>query len=78
MCYDPIVVHLNLLVMFLNSWSEESRRVKGKVVNRAWTGYPTEILDQLKCDGSILVNGDLITFTDEGAKRAERIKRLHC
>ncbi len=74
---DPKTIDLNLLVMYLNCWKEESREFPGGIIFRTWNGYLQEVLDTLTNDRLIFQIRDSVIFTEDGKHRAERLKRLY-
>ncbi len=67
---------LNLLLLYLSGWEEESKKEPGKKVFKAWKGYLFDVLNELNNDGMIrqYMNRKSIFITDEGIKRAKEVK----
>ena len=51
---DSKVKDLNLLLLYLTGWEEESRKEPGEKVLRSWKGYLFEILNELERENMIL------------------------
>ncbi len=67
---------LTLLLLFLTSSKEESRKKPGTMLLRAWKGYPFELLNALQAEGLILQHKESkkVTITGEGKEKAEKLK----
>jgi len=67
---------LNLLLLYLSGWEEESQKEPGKKVFKAWKGYLFDVLNELNNDGMIrqYMNRKSVFITDEGIKRAKEVK----
>lgn len=67
---------LNLLLLFLSGWEEESRSQPGEKVIRSWKGYLFEALNELEDEKMILQfeNTKSVVILPEGIRRAESIK----
>jgi hypothetical protein len=70
---------LNLLLLYLTSWEEDSRKDPGKKIVRSWKGYPFEILNEFDNDELITQHrqSKSVVFTDAGKRKAEEIKRRY-
>ncbi len=70
------IKELNLLLLYLSGWEEESRREPGKKIIRAWKGYLFEVLNELQDDDYIyqIKDGKSVILKDEGIKKAEELK----
>ncbi|MBN2346866.1 MAG: transposase [Candidatus Aminicenantes bacterium] len=70
---------LNLLLMFLTGWEEESRKNPGEKIFRAWKGYLFETLNQLADDKMIIqfANNKSVTLTEAGRQKAEQLKKQY-
>ena len=73
------IKELNLLLMFLTGWEEDSRQNPGEKVFRAWKGYLFETLNQLSDDKLIVQfkNAKSVTLTDAGRQKAELLKKQY-
>ena len=63
---DPRVKEVTLLLIYLTSWEEDSRKEVGATVDRAWKGYQFELLDELEDDNLIRQFPKSVTLTKEG------------
>lgn len=68
---------LNMLVLYLSGWEEESERHPGEMIFRAWRGYLFEVLKELEKEGLIYQHKGLkhIVLTRKGIERAKNIKK---
>jgi len=73
------VKDLNLLLLYLSGWEEDSRKNPGEKVYRAWKGYLFEVLNALEDENSILQfgNSKSVIITAEGRRRAEEIQKKY-
>jgi len=62
------VKDLNLLLMLLTGWEEDSRKTPGEKIFRAWKGYLFETLNKLADEKLIIqfANTKSVTLTDAG------------
>lgn len=60
----------NLLLMFLNSWEEESRTEPGGKIFRVWKNYPFEVLNELERENFIRQYPKSVIITKEGLNKA--------
>lgn len=71
-----VIADLNLLVIYLSGWEEESREEPGKKDFRSWKNYKYEILNQL--EERELISQDHtkkpLYITEEGKRKAEELK----
>ncbi len=76
---DEKIKELNLLLMFLTGWEEESRKNPGERIFRAWKGYLFETLNKLADDKLIIqfANTKSVMFTEAGRQRAEQLKKQY-
>ena len=67
---------LNMLVLYLSGWEEESERHPGEMIFRAWRGYLFEVLKELEKEGLIYQHKGLkhIVLTSKGIERAKNIR----
>lgn len=70
---------LNLLLMFLTGWEEESRKNPGEKIFRAWKGYRFETLNKLSDEKMIIqfANNKSVMFTEAGRQRAEQLRKQY-
>lgn len=68
---------LNLLLMYLTGWEEESRKDPEKKVFRSWKGYLFEVLNDLEDDEFILQyrNTKSVIIPEEGITKAKALKK---
>ncbi len=76
---DEKIKELNLLLMFLTGWEEDSRQKPGEKVFRAWKGYLFETLNKLAEEKMIIQfqNTKSVTLTDAGRQKAELLKKQY-
>ena len=74
---DPRVKEVTLLLIYLTSWKEDSRKKVGATVDRAWKGYDFELLDELEEDDLIKQFPKSLILTKEGKLKAESLKRKY-
>jgi len=72
---DTRVKDLNLLLIYLTGWEEDSTRQPGKKVFRAWKGYLFDILNELERENLIRQFPKSLILTEEGKKKAEGLKQ---
>ena len=70
-------VELNLLIMYINGWEEDSRREPGGKAFRVWIGYPFDILNELERLGLIRQFAKSVIITSEGISRAKALKQQY-
>ena len=73
---DEKVVDLNLLLIYLSGWEEESRKNPGEKIFRAWNGYLFEVLNTLEKGEMIeqFHNTRAVVLTPTGIRRAKELK----
>ncbi len=73
---NPTIKDLNLLLLYLSGWEEESRKDPSIKVFRTWKGYLFDVLNELKDEGMILqyMNQMSVLITEKGIKRAKEVK----
>jgi len=73
------IKELNLLLMFLTGWEEDSRKNPGEKVFRAWKGYLFETMNKLADDKLIIqfANTKSVMLTDAGKQKAEQLKKQY-
>jgi hypothetical protein len=76
---DEKIKELNLLLLFLSGWEEDSRNNPGEKIYRAWNGYLFEVLNQLQDEKFIqqFRNGNSVILTKQGLERAEELKKKY-
>jgi len=76
---DEKIKELNLLLLYLAGWEEDSTKEPGKKVFRSWKGYLFEVLNELQDDEMIyqFKNGKSVIILDEGIKKAEQLKQKY-
>ncbi|MDQ1352366.1 MAG: Transposase [Acidobacteriota bacterium] len=70
---DQKVSDLNMILIYLNGWEEQSRKVPGGKVFRAWKNYPFDILNELERQNLIRQYPKSIIVTREGQMKAEEL-----
>lgn len=68
---------LNLLLLYLSGWEEDSRNTPGEKVFRAWNGYLFEVLNQLEEEELIhqYRKGKSVIITQEGLEKARGLEK---
>lgn len=77
--FDQQVKDLCLLLLYLTSWDEPSRKNPGEIYRRSWKGYPFEVLNTLEVEKMLKQSKSAksVTITDAGKKAAEELKVKH-
>ena len=70
------IKELNLLLILLTGWEEDSRKTPGEKVFRAWKGYLFKTLNTLADEKLIIQSKDTksVILTDSGKQLAEKLK----
>jgi len=70
------VKELNLLLLYLTGWEEDSQKNPGEKIFRAWKGYLFEVLNKLEADELIFQsrNTKSVILTPKGRELGERLK----
>jgi hypothetical protein len=73
---DERLKELNLLVLYLSGWEEDSRKNPGQKIFRSWKGYLFEILNDFEEKELITQhrNSKSVVFTEAGKRKAEEVK----
>ncbi len=73
---DEKLKELNLLLLYLSGWEEDSRRNPGEKIYRSWKGYLFEVINELEEKELIIQNrkSKSVVFTEAGRNKAEEIK----
>jgi hypothetical protein len=76
---DEKLKELNLLVLYLSGWEEDSRNNPGQKIFRSWKGYLFEVLNDFEEKEFIIQNrkSKSVVFTETGKRKAEEIKRKY-
>ncbi|MCK4761774.1 MAG: transposase [Candidatus Aminicenantes bacterium] len=76
---DERLKDLNLLVLYLSGWEEDSRKNPGQKLFRSWKGYPFEILNEFEQRQLITQHwkSKSVVFTEAGKRRAEELMRKY-
>jgi hypothetical protein len=76
---DEQLKELNLLVLYLSGWEEDSRKAPGQKIFRSWKGYLFDILNEFEEKEFIKQNrkSKSVVFTEKGKRKAEEIKKKH-
>ena len=72
------VKDLSLLLISLTGWEEDSRNEPGTKVNKAWTGYSFDVLNELEAENLIVQfrgNAKTLILTKEGQEKALTLKQ---
>ena len=67
---------LNLLLLYLSGWEEDSRNSPGEKVFRSWKGYLFEVLNEMEEEDLIkqFRNTKSVVLTEKGIEKAEQLK----
>jgi hypothetical protein len=70
------IKELNLLLLYLTGWEEDSRKNPGEKVFCTWNGYSFKILNKLHDEKMIVQIKDkkLVILTELGRQLAEKLK----
>lgn len=70
------ILDLNLLLLYLTGWEEDSRKNPGEKIYRAWKGYLFTTLNTLADEKLIIQTKDTksVILTDAGQQRAKQLK----
>jgi hypothetical protein len=77
---DSKVKDLNLLLLYLTSWQEASRKEPGEMLYRSWKGYLFEVLNELESENMIVQYNNShksVYLTKEGVAKAEKLKEKY-
>jgi len=74
---DERLKEIHLLLIYLSGWYEDSTKVPGKKVFRAWKGYLFDILNELERDSLIRQYRKSLILTEEGLKKAKGLKEKY-
>ncbi len=76
---DAKIKELNLLLLYLTGWEEESRKNPGEKIFRAWKGYLFEVLNELEEEKLIqqFKNAKSLIVTDTGRQVGEKLKQQY-
>ncbi len=68
---------LNLLLLYLSGWEEESQKHPGEMIFRAWRGYLFEVLHELEEEGLVYQHHQMntIILTNKGICRAKVLNK---
>jgi len=72
------ILELNLLLLYLSGWEEESRNDPDSNVFRSWKGYLFDILHDLEQDGLITQfrNTKSVIITEKGIQKAKTLNAI--
>ena len=73
----PEIKPLTLLLIFLSSWEEDSRKNAGEKVLWAYKEYLYVILDELEEEGLIRQLHKKVTLTEEGKLKAMELEQMY-
>ena len=76
---DQKIKDLNLLLLYLSGWEEDSRMEPGTKVIRAWKGYLFEVLNELQDEDYLfqIKDGKSLILKEEGIKKAKELKEKY-
>ncbi len=74
---DTRIKDLHLLLIYLTGWFEDSTRIPGKKVFRAWKGFLFDILNDLEREGMITQFRKSMILTDKGIAKAQGLKEKY-
>lgn len=73
------ILELNLLLLFLSGWEEDSRNDPGNKIYRSWKGFLFEVLNELE-DKELIQqfrNGKSVILTEKGIKKAKELQQQY-
>ena len=75
---DDQIKEMTLLLLYLNSWEEDRKKVYGPVC-RSWKTYRFDLLDRLADEGMLRNSppSKSVTLTAEGRKQGEILKKKY-
>jgi hypothetical protein len=70
------ILDLNLLLLYLTGWEEDSRKNPGEKIYRAWKGYLFTTLNTLADEKLIIQSKETksVILTEAGQQRAKQLK----
>ena len=73
------MMELNLLLLYLGGWEEESRQEPGKKIYRCWNGFLFEVLNALENQELITQfrNGKSVILTEKGIQKAKELQKQY-
>ena len=73
------IMELNLLLLYLSGWEEDSRQEPGQKIYRAWNGYLFEVLNRLEEKELITQfrNGKSVILTEKGIQMAKELQKQY-
>lgn len=73
---DEKFKELNLLLLYLSGWEEDSKKDPGEKIYMTWKGYPFKILNEMEEEDLIVQfrNKQLLILTEKGIEEAKKIK----
>ena len=73
------IMEINLLLLYLSGWEEDSRQEPGKKLFRAWNGYLFEALNALEEKELITQfrNGKSVLLTEKGISKAKELQQQY-
>lgn len=74
---DPKVKELNLLLIYLTGWEEDSKKTPGSKVYKAWNGYLFDIINELERENLIRQFTKILILTEQGKSKAEVLKQKY-
>lgn len=74
---DELILNLNLFIMFLNSWEEDSRKEPGGKVRIVLKDYPWNVLIELEKKGLIRQLVKSVIITEEGIAKAQDLSHIY-
>jgi hypothetical protein len=73
------MIELNLLLLYLSGWEEDSRNDPGQKIYRAWNGFLFEVLNELS-DRELIQqfrNGKSVILTEKGIQKARELEKKY-
>ena len=76
---DEKIKELNLLLLFLSGWEEDSRDEPGTKIFRSWKGYLFEILNEMQDSELIHQKRDAksVIILEKGIQKAKELKEKY-
>ncbi len=76
---DEKIKELNLLLLFLSGWEEDSKDEPGAKIFRSWKGYLFEILNEMQDNELIHQKRDAksVIILEKGIQKAKELKEKY-
>ena len=76
---EQLIKELNLLLIYLTGWEEDSQQEPGEKIFRSWKGYLFETLNELEDESMIrqFRNAKSLLLTPVGMEKARELKEKY-